>query len=137
MIFSLNHVIKLENNIQFGPKWSVIVTVYAKKNCKKNRCQRHFVAQSILDKQWKFQHHSSNGAPIWSNCAKAVAQFWDKQKQRRLKTCLMAILHFYLFHSIVLHVGCRYFLCTVSTPNAYLQYAPALVWHQCCRSSGV
>ncbi len=48
----------------------------------KKRCQRHFVAQSILDERWKFQLDSSNGTPLWSDRAKAVVwtptQFWDK-----------------------------------------------------------
>ncbi len=40
----------------------------------KNCCERHFVAQSILDEHLKFQHDSSNGTPVQSNRAKVVAQ---------------------------------------------------------------
>ncbi len=36
-------------------------------------CHRKCTAQSILDKCWKCQPYSSNGTPVWSDCAKAVA----------------------------------------------------------------
>ncbi len=52
----------------------------------KNCCQRHFVAQSILDKPWKFQPDSSNGTPIWSNRTKAVARTPTQLAANRLRT---------------------------------------------------
>ncbi len=85
----------------FGPKWSLIVAVYAKKNCKKNRRQCHFVAQSILDKCWKFQPDSSNGTPVWSDRTKAVARTPTQLAANRLHTARMATLKSNEYRSIL------------------------------------
>ncbi len=58
----------------------------------KNRCQCHFVAQSILDKPWKFQPDSSNGTPVQSDRAKAVARIPTQLATNRLRAARMAIL---------------------------------------------
>ncbi len=57
-----------------------------------NRGQRHFVAQSVLDNHWKFQPNSSNGTPVRSNCAKAVAQTPTQLAANRLPAAGMATL---------------------------------------------
>ncbi len=58
----------------------------------KNYCERQFVAQSILDKRWKFQLDSSNGTPLWSDCAKAVARTPTQLAANGLRAARMATL---------------------------------------------
>ncbi len=58
----------------------------------KNCCQRHFVAQSILDKRQKFQPDSSNGTPIRSDHAKSVARAPTQLPANRLCATRMATL---------------------------------------------
>ncbi len=62
-----------------------------KKKLQKNRC-RHFVAQFILDKRWKFQPNSSNSTPVRSDHAKAVAWTLTQLAANRLHTTQMATL---------------------------------------------
>ncbi len=85
----------------------------------KNHCQHHFVARSTLNKRWKFQPDSSNGMPVRSckGCCANPYPILRQLKMKKTRTRLMVILRFYLFQSIVLRVGCRYFLCTVSHPG--------------------
>ncbi len=79
---------KLENHATNCIVWSKMI-----RNChyireeklQKNRCQRHFVAQSILDKHWKFQPDSSNGTPARSDHAKAVAWTLTQLAANRLR----------------------------------------------------
>ncbi len=54
--------------------------------------QRHFIAQSILDKRWKFQPDSSNGTPVQSNRTKAVAQTPPQLAANRLRAAQTATL---------------------------------------------
>ncbi len=90
------------------PKWSVIVTIYAKKNWKKNRCQCHFVAQSILDKCWKFQPGSSNGMPVWSYRAKAVARTPTQLAANRLcATWISALISNECWSVLEVSIRCR------------------------------
>ncbi len=58
----------------------------------KNHGQHHFVAQSILDKCWKFQPDSSNGTPVWFDRAKAVARTPTQLSANRLRAARMATL---------------------------------------------
>ncbi len=63
-----------------------------KQKLQKNRCQHHFVAQSILDKCWKFQPDSSNGTPVRFDCAKAVARTPTQLAANRLQAARMITL---------------------------------------------
>ncbi len=58
----------------------------------KNHCQHQFLAQSILDKRWKFQPISSNSTPVWSNHAEAVAWTPTQLAVNRLRADRMATL---------------------------------------------
>ncbi len=56
----------------------------------KNHCQRNFVAQSILDKRWKFQPDSSNDTSVQFDRTKAVAQTPTQVAANRLHAARMA-----------------------------------------------
>ncbi len=74
----------------------------------KNCCQRHFVAQSILDKHWKFQPDSSNGTPVWSDHRNTVAQTLTQLTANRLHPTRMATLMSNECWSVLeVHIKCR------------------------------
>ncbi len=75
----------------------------------KNHCQLHFVAQSILEKCWKFQPDSSNRTPVQSDRAKAVVRTSTQLAANRLRAAQTVTLMSNECWSILeITIRCRY-----------------------------